>query len=103
MPLSKGNQRRKTLMLCVSDLAASPGPLLNLAARVKGLAAGGQVLADGASWVSVADYDRQYLQETDLGLNYLKGYDNPVRVYQISQKVAAVPSLPPSQSLFILH
>jgi class 3 adenylate cyclase len=60
------------------------GPLLNHAARVKALAAGGQVLMDKPSWEQT---DNPFLLADCIGSHQLKGMKAEMCIYQVSQQV----------------
>lgn len=68
-----------------------PGPILNLAARIKARAAGGQVLVCSHSWEEMCDSPGYEFE--DMGEIDLKGMGE-LRIFQASKSVrAALPLL----------
>jgi len=62
------------------------GPLLNLAARIKSEAAGGQVLVDSGTWKAVEGTGASILG-ISIGMVLFKGIQEPVQVFQVALEV----------------
>jgi hypothetical protein len=75
-------------LTCPSSLflALYSGPLLNLAARIKSRAAGGQVLVNADAWEEVKDRGDS-VSGLDLGEMDLKGMGGGMHLFQVTKEV----------------